>query len=256
MHRKMMFVSALSVSAVLLFSPAFMSGRTTAHPAIVNPVTGEKGNNKDNKDEKVSSLLTMESGIVYDSLRLADFGLKEKAFQLAWKGFLALLEKGAVTNTTYLSIADFSQSSNNKRLYIIDLQEMKLFMNTYVAHGRNSGAEFANSFSNTPQSHKSSLGFYVTDETYYGQHGLSLKIRGLERGINDRALARRIVIHGSTYVGEKFLINNPFTGRSFGCPAIPARETETIINTIKEGTCLFIYHPTKLYTSRSKILNG
>lgn len=254
MHSQMKFLSALGVSAVLLFSPALISGRTSSPTlAFTRSGTGDH-DNKDNKNER--SVLTMESSVLYDSLRLADFGLNETAFQLAWKGFLSLLNKGQVSNSDYLSIVDFSQSSNNKRLYIIDLQEMKIFHNTYVAHGRNSGGEFATSFSNTPQSHKSSLGFYVTADTYVGQHGLSLKIKGIERGINDRALARRIVIHGSAYVGEKFLARNPFTGRSFGCPAVPARETETIINTIKEGTCLFIYHPTKNYTSRSKILNG
>jgi hypothetical protein len=141
-------------------------------------------------------------------------------------------------------------------MYIIDLMSMKLFMNTYVAHGRNSGREFATSFSNRPESHKSSLGFYVTRNVYYGQHGMSLRIDGLEKGINDKAMARKIVIHGADYIGDNFLDENPFTGRSYGCPAVPAGKRDDVINTIKEGTCLFIYHPSKLYLSHSKILNG
>ena len=129
-------------------------------------------------------------------------------------------------------------------------------MNTYVAHGRNSGGEYAKTFSNRPESRKSSLGFYITGTTYSGAHGLSLQINGIEKGINDRAWSRKIVIHGAKYVGDNYIEENPFIGRSYGCPAIPANERDIIINTIKEGSCLFIYYPSKLYLNRSKILNG
>jgi hypothetical protein len=203
-----------------------------------------------------SALASMSASVVYDSLRLEEIGLNQKAFNYAWKGFKKLLQKGKVLNTDYITIADFSQSSRNKRLYIIDLIEMKVFKNTYVAHGRKSGGEFARSFSNRPESNKSSLGFYITGKTYFGTHGLSLQINGIEKGINDKALARRIVVHGSEYVGDQFLEENPFSGRSYGCPAVPSCDRDSIINTIKEGTCLFIYHPTKGYITKSKILNG
>ncbi len=149
-----------------------------------------------------------------------------------------------------------SQSSRSKRLYILDMDQKTVLVNTYVAHGRNSGTEFARSFSNSPSSHKSSLGFYVTQGTYYGNNGLSLKIRGMEKGFNDRALGRNIVVHGSQYVGPDFLEMNQFCGRSYGCPAVPADESEEIIDLIKEGSCLFIYHPTKKYLTKSKILNS
>jgi hypothetical protein len=129
-------------------------------------------------------------------------------------------------------------------------------MNTYVAHGRRSGSEYARSFSNNPESHKSSLGFYLTEHTYYGDHGLALKIQGLERGINDKAGSRNIVIHGSEYVGPDFLRWNKFSGRSFGCPAVPSSDNQELIETIKNGSCLFIYYPTKKYIRKSKILNG
>ncbi|MFM2363546.1 MAG: hypothetical protein RLZZ316_2448 [Bacteroidota bacterium] len=141
-------------------------------------------------------------------------------------------------------------------MYVIDLEQQKVLINTYVAHGRNSGAEYARSFSNSPESHKSSLGFYVTKTTYYGGHGLALTIDGVERGINDRALARKIVVHGSNYVGSSFIKFNKFNGRSFGCPAVPANQTQAVINTIKNGSCLFIYHPNKKYIAQSKILNS
>lgn len=231
--------------AVSLFSPVLMSGttvKTKYKSASYNGIN--------------NSLLAVSSAVIYDSLKLEEFGLNQKAFDYAWKGYLNLYEKGKIANAGYFSIADLSQSSRNKRLYIIDLQEMKLFMNTYVAHGRNSGGEFAKTFSNRPESHKSSLGFYITGKTYTGSHGLSLEIAGLEKGINDRASSRRIVIHGANYVSNDYIASNPYIGRSYGCPAVPAEERDTIINTIKEGSCLFIYHPSKLYLNRSKILNG
>jgi hypothetical protein len=136
------------------------------------------------------------------------------------------------------------------------MEEKKILINTYVAHGKNSGSEYAHSFSNNPSSHKSSLGFYITRDTYYGDHGLSLKIHGLERGFNDKADHRNIVIHGSDYVGSDFMQFNRFIGRSFGCPAVPSDQKDEIIETIKNGSCLFIYHPTKKYIQKSKILNG
>lgn len=197
-----------------------------------------------------------EADSIYDGMKLRKFGLTKKAFEYAWKGYKNLLVKGAVPNSDVLSICDFSQSSRRKRLYVLNVREKKVLVNTYVAHGRNSGAEYARSFSNSPESHKSSLGFYITNKTYYGDHGLALKIDGVEKGINDNAYDRNIVVHGSKYVGDKFIRNNPFNGRSFGCPAIPAIQTQQIINTIKNGSCLFIYHPTKHYLLQSRILNG
>jgi hypothetical protein len=245
MHFKMKFVVAVCFFAVTLFSPVLMSGTIKKVDYTANRSIGVN-----------SSLLSVSTAVLYDSLKLQEFGLKEKAFEYAWKGYLSMMERGKLINSNYISICDFSQSSRNKRLYIIDLQDMKVIKNTYVAHGRNSGGEFARSFSNRPESHKSSLGFYVTGKTYTGQHGLSLQINGVEKGINDRAWARKIVIHGSNYVGDNFLEVNPFTGRSYGCPAVPSTERDDIINTIKEGSCLFIYHPSKQYITRSKILNS
>jgi L,D-transpeptidase catalytic domain len=204
-----------------------------------------------------AKLAIIAKGIaLYDSMQLDKKGLKQEAFQYAWKGYQYLLSKNLITRKQVLSVCDFSQSSRNRRLYVIDVDDYKVLVNTYVAHGRNSGAEYANSFSNKDESHKSSLGFYVTRNTYYGEHGLSLKIDGIEKGFNDRAMNRNIVIHGSTYVGDKFVASNKFNGRSFGCPAVPDREITQVINTIKNGTCLFIYHPTKQYITKSKILNS
>ncbi|RYZ31017.1 MAG: murein L,D-transpeptidase catalytic domain family protein [Chitinophagaceae bacterium] len=206
--------------------------------------------------KSAASILSEEAYHLYESMKLKRAGLNRKVFEYAWKGYNNLLQSGKVRKAGILSICDFSQSSRRKRLYVIDVRAKKMLVNTYVAHGRNSGGEFANKFSNRPESHQSSLGFYVTRQTYFGGYGLALKIDGVERGINDRANERNIVVHGSHYIGEKFLRNNPFNGRSFGCPAIPAAQTPKVINSIKDGSCLFIYHPTKHYLTQSRILNG
>jgi hypothetical protein len=193
---------------------------------------------------------------LYEQIDLKEMGLSKKAFEYALKGYYYLLDHHWLNKTNIISICDLSQSSRNKRLYVLDLEQRTVLVNTFVAHGRNSGKEFARTFSNNPSSHKTSLGFYITEGTYCGDNGLSLRIRGMERGINDKANGRNIVIHGSRYVGPDYLGMNQFTGRSYGCPAVPADESENIIDTIKEGSCLFIYHPTKKYIAKSKILNS
>jgi hypothetical protein len=191
---------------------------------------------------------------LYAQFNLEELGLTKKAFHYALKGYTYLLDHHWLNNPNVLTICDMSQSSKNKRMYVLDMNTKEVLVNTYVAHGRRSGGEFARYFSNSASSRKSSLGFYVTENTYYGSTGFSLRIRGLERGFNDRAFERGIVVHGSEYVGPDFLQMNNFCGRSYGCPAVPADESENIIDLIKEGSCLFIYHPSQNYLVRSKIL--
>ena len=196
------------------------------------------------------------SSVIYNNINLQQYGLSEEAFAYAYRGYQYLLAKKLISRSDYLTICDFSKSSKQKRFYVIDITNSKLLLNTYVAHGRNSGGEYATRFSNRPQSLQSSLGFYVTGNTYTGGHGLALKIDGVDPGFNDKAGQRNIVIHGATYIDEAWLKHSAYMGRSYGCPAIPLNESNTIINTIKNGTCLFIYHPGKNYLLRSKILNG
>lgn len=204
----------------------------------------------------ISPTLQQACALLYDSLQLDQTGLSQEALEYAMKGYNYLQEKGLVARNI-LSICDFSQSSRNKRLYVIDMESRKLLYNTYVAHGKNSGTEFATSFSNKAESLKSSLGFYVTQGTYMGIHGLSLKIEGLERGFNDNAQKRNIVVHGCEYTGGSFVKSNNYCGRSFGCPAVPAQQSASIIQTLKTGSCLFIYHPSASgYLYKSSILNS
>lgn len=191
----------------------------------------------------------------YRIIQLDQYGLSEEAFSYAMKGHQKLINEKKINCCDYLTICDFSQSSRQKRLYIIDIANNKLLINTYVAHGRNSGSDYATQFSNKPESHRSSLGFYITANTYIGEHGLSLRINGIEPGFNDKAMERSIVIHGAAYVDAARARSGTFMGRSYGCPAVPQKESANIITTIKNGTCLFIYHPSRNYLLNSKILN-
>ncbi len=190
---------------------------------------------------------------IYDKLHLREMGLNPLAFQLALNGYNKLKSQGLVSKNI-ISICDFTQSSANKRLYVIDLTKGELLFNTLVAHGRNTGEEFARFFSNEPESHKSSLGFYATSQTYEGEHGLSLKLKGEEPGFNDKAEDRAIVMHAAEYVNEGFINQFGRLGRSFGCPSVPVELHKQIINTIKDGSCLFIYYPDKRYLSSSRLL--
>jgi hypothetical protein len=180
---------------------------------------------------------------LYQKLDLEQRGLSKKAFDLAVRGFEKLLAQGKLMNSAVLSIVDFSLPSSHKRLFVINIKSQELIFYDYVAHGKNSGATIAKSFSNKINSLKSSLGFFVTKNTYNGKNGLSLALDGKEKGINDHALARAVVIHGAPYVNENFAAQKNGIGRSWGCPAVPEKINASLIETIKDGSCFFIYAP-------------
>jgi len=193
---------------------------------------------------------------IYDEMDLEDSGLSRQAFQSAWTGYYKLRKKGLLRKSSVLSICDFSQSSSNQRLYVIDVRNRKVLYRTYVAHGINSGEEFANVFSNKMESCKSSLGFYITQKTYTGINGMSLRIEGVDKGFNDNAARRAIVIHGATYVSQRILRKYGVMGTTFGCPAIPSEMTTQIIPVVKNGSCFYIYYPSKKYMAHSQVLNS
>ena len=196
------------------------------------------------------------SGDIYTAVNLGDSGLRRDVFAMAIKGLIKLSANGQLLNPTIVTIADLSQSSNNKRLYVIDLKNKKLLFNTYVAHGRNTGSEYAKNFSNQEGSYKSSLGFYITANPVNGLHtGFSLILDGVEKGINDHAVKREIIIHGADYATENFIRKYGRLGRSQGCPALPPDLNRLIIESIKCGTCLFIYNPNTSYIETSLLLN-
>jgi hypothetical protein len=191
-----------------------------------------------------------------DNLRLwIDCGLSGnlsyEVFDMAITGMNSLpgnIKKDIIT------IIDFSKPSNETRLFVVDLYSKKILFNCFVAHGRNSGENVAHSFSNIRGSLKSSLGFYITGETYKGTNGYSLRLNGLEKGINDNARDREIVIHGAEYVSDDFIKRNGRLGRSWGCPAIPAQISKSLIDTISGGSCLFIFANDTEYFKNTSIL--
>lgn len=207
-----------------------------------------------NVPKVITTIANADRSILYDSLQLQSLGLSKQAFIEGLKGYEVLRSSGKLNNDNVLTIADFSLPSSEKRLFVIDLENLKVLYNTYVAHGRNSGKEYASRFSNSPKSNMSSLGFYITCETYHGEHGLSLRLEGEEEGINDNAKSRAIVIHCADYVSEKTIETLGYIGRSLGCPALPKKYLKPIIETIKEGSCFFIYSPSERYLSRSTLL--
>ncbi|MBX9808147.1 MAG: murein L,D-transpeptidase catalytic domain family protein [Flavobacteriaceae bacterium] len=192
---------------------------------------------------------------IYNNLKTSHFAIPNlESFKEALKGFYSLKEKGLVQKNI-LTLVDFSLSSNVKRLWVIDLDTNTILYNSLVAHGRNTGEEYANSFSNTNSSFKSSLGFYATGETYIGKHGMSLKLDGLEKGVNDNARERGVVMHAANYVSNSFIKCNKRLGRSQGCPAIPEESLKEIVNTIKGKSCLFIYHPSRSFEKISALFS-
>ena len=152
-----------------------------------------------------------------------------------------------------LTLIDFTKPSTEKRLFVFDMEQKKMLYSSVVSHGKNSGENYATSFSNEVGSYKSSLGFYLTGNTYQGRNGYSLLLDGLEKGINDRARERAIVVHGAAYANPS-VCRSGRLGRSFGCPALPQALTKPIINTIKGGSVLFIYANNKEYMAKSSIL--
>jgi len=186
----------------------------------------------------------------FDEMDLRGTGLKREIFTKAVIGLQNFKKAKLISpEKSIISIVDFGKASNYKRLWVIDLKSKKLLFQTYVAHGRGSGNERAEVFSNTVNSFQSSLGFYITANTYTGKHGLSLKLKGLDAGYNTNAYDRAIVVHGADYVSTDFLKAHGRLGRSHGCPALPVELTPAIINTIKNKSLLYIDGNVNSYTS-------
>jgi len=241
-------LSILCLLATFLLLPVVKAGGNKKATAATSVVLAEHTTISTTTAEAAAATL-------YDSLELDELGMNRQAMLYAYEGQQKLEEKGVVSNPDILTVCDFSQPSDKKRMYIIDVKNFKVLMNTYVAHGKNSGLEYAERFSNRPESLQSSLGFYVTKQTYFGKHGLSLRLAGLEKGFNDNAEERAVVVHGASYIGAQRL-GAPYMGRSFGCPAVPQQLASKVINIIKDGTTMFIYYPSQQYLQGSTILNG
>jgi hypothetical protein len=188
-----------------------------------------------------------DTALLWNECQL-DGVIKFNVFKAAISGFRQI---DNIKKKNLITIIDFSKPSSENRFYVIDLEHKKLAYKCLVAHGKNSGDLYADSFSNTAETFKSSLGFYLTGETYSGKHGYALRLDGLEKGINDNARMREIVIHGADYVSEEFVKKYGRLGKSWGCPALPSELTKEIIDFISGGSCLFIYADNKYYKEHS-----
>jgi L,D-transpeptidase-like protein len=236
------FLAAVLTSFLFIFATV----KTSPHDEITVVAAG---NTDKAKSQENNSAL-------FSDLHLGEAGMNQMVFNSAVMGLEKLNSEGDIKRNDIVTIIDFSQPSNKKRLYVLDLENKRILFNTLVAHGRNSGTLWAKSFSNNASSLKSSPGFYVTGETYIGDNGYSLRLDGMEKNINDNARNRSIVVHGAAYVDQSAVNFLGFLGRSLGCPAVPVAEHKAIINTIKDGTCLFIYSPDRNYLKRSTLLNS
>lgn len=176
-----------------------------------------------------------------------------KVIQLAVRATACASEQG-LHGARRLAVIDYSRPSTEPRLWVFDLSRRRLLYSELVAHGRNSGANYARSFSNTLGSHESSLGLFLTRDPYDGHNGYSLRMQGLDVGFNDRAQERAIVMHGAPYVSTKFLRTQGRLGRSQGCPAVRPEVARPLIDSLKGGQYVFSYYPDPKWLASSRYL--
>lgn len=240
-------ILATFVTGSLAFTPNTVKYKSTAVPAKETTTKMASENPALSAEEEIDRM--------YETFRSINTTMPSRvAFTNGITGYQKLKEEGKIKNEL-LTIVDFGLNSTEKRMWILDMATQKVLYNTYVSHGKNTGGDKATNFSNTPNSFQSSLGFYVTAETYYGKNGLSLFIDGMEEGFNSKARERYVVIHGADYATEDFINRSGRLGRSYGCPAVPTEVSKEIIEKIKGQSALFIYHPNKDYLENSTYLN-
>ncbi len=239
LKKSLLCLSVLTWSALIQISASAI-GNENANTTSATSAATTKANSSD-----IDTYITD----VYSQI---NFGkgqkLNPEVFNKAMRGYLNLQAAGKLSSgKQILSVVDFTMPSKENRLWIIDMKAKKVIYNTFVAHGQGSGMDMATTFSNVDGTHASSLGFYVTSETYNGAHGNSLRLNGMDKGFNDAALSRGIVMHAADYVSKGNIAGQGRLGRSWGCPAVAPELAQPIINTIKGGTCLYIYHSTPKY---------
>ena len=230
-------MSRFWLSFLFLFIPCFI-------------YLGSKPSVRTGEEPETEVLLKSERyADLYRSMQLEGV-VNWKAFRQAVAGFYKIDNR----KREILTLIDFSLPSTEKRLFVFDMRQRKLLFSSVVSHGKNSGENYATSFSNKNGSYKSSLGFYLTESTYLGKNGYSLILNGLEKGINDRARERAIVMHGATYANPSVVSKGGRLGRSFGCPAVPQKLSRPLIDAIKGGSVMYIYAETPDYQAHSSIL--
>lgn len=193
---------------------------------------------------------------LYQRLFTADNRPSRSVFDYALKGYAYFSGQDKLGKKDILAFIDYSLSSNIRRLWVVDLKHVAVLYHELVAHGRNTGDEYATKFSNSENSFQTSLGFFITGEIYNGKHELSVKMNGMENNFNGKAFDRGIVMHGADYVSEQFIEAHQRLGRSLGCPAVSQSVISRLSSTISNGVCLFAYYPNKTYLRNSPVLKS
>lgn len=233
----------------LAFKPAVKAVKTTNN---VNDSVKIIENNRLLAENKEINFEVLSKN-VFNSINKGAYSLPSlESFTKAFEGYEQLKKLGKVKNEV-LTIIDFSLSSTKERMWVIDMTTQRVILQSLVSHGMNSGTEYAKSFSNENNSHKSSLGFYLTGETYNGKHGLSMKLDGQEYGVNHNARERAVVVHGAEYVNKNLIKTQGYIGRSQGCPAVPTHLTKKLIDITKNKSVLYIHHPSRIYMNKSSL---
>ncbi|WP_300437319.1 murein L,D-transpeptidase catalytic domain family protein [Christiangramia sp.] len=239
----------LSLIGVLIFSFAFSS------TSEIKPSENSEIVPKSTSEIRIKKSLEEKIADLYNTFSTKNSTMPNlSVFEKAISGYTKLEEAGKVSNPL-LTVIDFNLSSKMKRMWILNMDTKEVVFNTYVAHGKNTGLEFAKNFSNKVNSHQSSLGFYVTGETYFGKNGLSLFIDGMEKGFNSKARERYVVIHGADYAEPEFIKRYGRLGRSYGCPAVPNKIAKELIHKIKGKSVVYIHKSDENYMERSSFLN-
>ena len=229
---------SLSLASTLAVSGSFASSHQTSLSDLNANLDAAKVKATDVETAKPTIANTSESS--NDSTQWTLPGINPEALKLGLNAYNKLLKEGK-THSPYLTIVDFTQSSANKRLTVINVPSHKIEMQTYVSHGSGSGDAMATRFSDEADTHASSLGVYITGASYDGKHGYSMHVEGLEKGINDNAAARDIEVHPAAYVSQSYAAANGRVGRSWGCFAVSQQVSTDLINQIKGGSVLFAY---------------
>lgn len=180
--------------------------------------------------------------------------IRRDVFEMALSAAQCAMRSGDIKDLQTLTVIDYSRPSTQKRLWVFDLRERALLYEELVAHGSGSGMNMATSFSNTPETHASSIGLFRTDNTYVGRNGYSLRMHGLDAGFNDKAYERAIVMHGAPYVSEEAIKLQGRLGRSWGCPALRDGIAREVIDTVKGNGLVFAYYPDPKWLESSKYL--
>ena len=206
---------------------------------------------------KALTRLNFEDSVrsLYNKIGLSKVGMNFDAFRYGMIGYYALKNQGKVENSDVVSFIDFTKKSTEKRFYTVDLKEYKVKFHSLVSHGRNTGENEAKLFSNRPNSNQSSLGFYLTGETYVGSKGYSMRLDGMDGSYNDQMRDRAVVMHDAAYVSDTWITKYGRLGRSQGCPALPKEISRTVIDAIKGKSVIFAYYNDAQYLSASQNLN-